>query len=93
MRAMEGQRQLEIRTWREDESIVVEIADNGPGIAPEIQQRIYEPFFTTKDVGSGAGIGLDIVYHIVTEEHRGQIRLHSEPGDTRFQIFLPIEPD
>lgn len=89
--AMGGQGQLEVRTWREDESVVVEIADNGPGISPEIQQRIYEPFFTTKDVGRGSGIGLDIVYHIVTEEHRGQIRLHSEPGNTRFQIRLPIE--
>lgn len=91
--AMGGRGRLEVRTWREDDSVVVEIADNGPGIPPEIQQRIYEPFFTTKDVGSGAGIGLDIVYRIITEEHRGQIRLHSEPGNTRFQVWLPIEPD
>lgn len=91
--AMEGQGRLEVRTWREQNSVVVEIADNGPGIPREIQERIYEPFFTTKDVGSGSGIGLDIVYRIITEEHRGQIRLHSEPGETRFQIYLPIQPD
>lgn len=90
--AMGGRGKLDVRTWREDDSIVVEIGDNGPGIPPEIQKRIYEPFFTTKDVGRGTGLGLDIVYHIVRQEHRGEIRLHSEPGSTRFQVFLPLQP-
>lgn len=88
--AMGGRGQLQMRTWREEDSLVVEIADDGPGIPPEIQQRIYEPFFTTKDVGRGTGLGLDTVYRIVTQEHRGEIRLQSEPGNTRFRIYLPI---
>jgi signal transduction histidine kinase len=89
--AMGERGKLEVRTWREDDSIVVEIADNGPGIPPEIQKRIYEPFFTTKDVGRGTGLGLDIVYHIVRQEHRGEIRLQTEPGNTRFQVYLPLQ--
>ncbi len=89
--AMNGQGKITIRTWREDDMIVVEIADNGPGIPPELQPRIYEPFFTTKDVGQGTGLGLDTVYHIITQEHHGEIRLSSQPGDTRFQVFLPAE--
>lgn len=87
--AMEGKGQLTVRTQAEDGWVVVEILDDGPGIPPEIQPRIYEPFFTTKDVGRGTGLGLDIVYRIVTQEHKGRIRLDSEPGNTRFQIYLP----
>ena len=89
--AMEGEGHLELRTWREEDGVVVEIVDDGPGIPPEIQPRIFEPFFTTKDVGRGAGLGLDTVYRIVTQEHRGEIRLYSEPGNTRFQICLPLQ--
>lgn len=87
--AMNGQGELEVSTWLDDEMVVVEIADNGPGIPKEIQPRIYEPFFTTKDVGQGTGLGLETVYHIVTQEHQGEIRLESEPGNTRFRIYLP----
>lgn len=87
--AMGGKGRLHVRTWRDEDSIVVEIADNGPGIPAEIQPRIYEPFFTTKDVGRGTGLGLDTVYRIVTQEHHGEIRLLSKPGETRFQIYLP----
>lgn len=87
--AMNGEGLLRLRTWRDEDRVVVEIGDNGPGIPEDIRHRIYEPFFTTKDVSRGVGLGLDTVYHIVTQEHHGEIRLSSQPGDTRFQILLP----
>ncbi|MBW4595650.1 MAG: cyclic nucleotide-binding domain-containing protein [Brasilonema angustatum HA4187-MV1] len=87
--AMGGQGQIWIRTEGENSCVLVEITDNGPGIPPEIQQRIFEPFFTTKGVGEGTGLGLVITYRIV-EKHKGDIRLCSEPGKTRFQVVLPI---
>ncbi len=88
---MGGEGTLTIRTRRERECVAVEIADTGPGIAPEVQRRIFEPFFTTKDVGQGTGLGLDISYRIVVRRHHGDIRVQSEPGDTRFVVLLPIE--
>ncbi|QMS86246.1 cyclic nucleotide-binding domain-containing protein (plasmid) [Nostoc edaphicum CCNP1411] len=88
--AMDGQGQIRVRTAREEECILVEIADNGPGIPLEIQSRIFEPFFTTKDIGKGTGLGLDIVRRIVVGQHKGSIRIFSHPGDTRFQVRLPI---
>lgn len=88
--AMDEQGQLTIRTWREGDFICVEIADNGSGIPPEIQSRIFEPFFTTKGVGKGTGLGLDIAYRIVVTNHHGTLQTTSRPGDTRFQICLPL---
>ncbi len=70
--------------------MLVEIGDTGPGIPPEIQQRIFEPFFTTKPVGEGTGLGLDIAWRIVVNKHHGDLRVESVPGDTRFQVRLPI---
>ncbi len=69
--------------------VLVEVEDNGPGIPPEIGGRIFEPFFTTKPVGEGTGLGLDIVRRIVTKQHRGSIRVASEPGRTVFSVWLP----
>ncbi|MDM8530454.1 ATP-binding protein [Anaerolineales bacterium HSG25] len=69
--------------------VMVTIADNGPGISPEIQSRIFKPFFTTKPVGVGSGLGLDIVQKIV-DKHHGKIEVESEPGRTVFDIYLPI---
>ena len=89
--AMDGKGTLTIRTGRERDCVLVEIADTGSGIEPELQRRIFEPFFTTKDVGSGTGLGLDISYRIVVRRHHGDIRVESTPGDTRFQVLLPIE--
>jgi signal transduction histidine kinase len=80
-----------IRTRRENDRILVEIADNGPGIPAELKQRIFEPFFTTKGVGKGTGLGLVTSYRIVAIRHRGDIRVVSEPGSTRFQVSLPID--
>ena len=56
-----------------------------------MQRRIFEPFFTTKDVGHGTGLGLDISYRIVVRRHHGDIRVDSSPGDTRFQVRLPVK--
>jgi signal transduction histidine kinase len=88
--AMAGQGTLTIRTARDGECALVEIGDTGPGIPPELQRRIFEPFFTTKDVGQGTGLGLDISYRIVVKRHHGNIGVESKPGDTRFQVWLPI---
>ena len=66
--------------------LVVEIGDTGPGIARRVRPRIFEPFFTTKPVGEGTGLGLDISYRIVVNKHHGDIRVDSQPGDTRFRV-------
>ena len=88
--ALDGRGHLFVRTAREGDGILVEIGDDGPGIPPDIQARIFEPFFTTKAVGSGTGLGLDTAYRIVVTRHHGDLRVVSEPGDTRFQVRLPI---
>ena len=87
--AMHGKGDLRVRTYRDDGCAVVEIADNGPGISPEVQPHIFEPFFTTKGVGEGTGLGLDTVQRIV-KKHRGNIQVTSKAGDTRFQVWLPL---
>jgi signal transduction histidine kinase len=88
--ALDKNGQIRLRTQRENSSIVVEIIDNGPGIPENVQARIFEPFFTTKDVGKGTGLGLDIVHRIIVNRHRGDIRVSSHPGETRFQVRLPL---
>jgi signal transduction histidine kinase len=91
IQAMGGHGRLTIRTERDgDERLLVTIADDGPGIPPDLQHRIFEPFFTTKPVGQGTGLGLDIAYRIVVGHHSGDLRLESEPGDTRFTVCLPL---
>jgi signal transduction histidine kinase len=93
--AMDGRGTLTVRTRRNgDDRVLVEIADSGPGIPDEIRSRVFEPFFTTKEVGKGTGLGLDIAWRIVVGRHGGEIGLESAPGDTRFQVFLPLrQPD
>ncbi|MGV3516867.1 sensor histidine kinase [Luteitalea sp.] len=88
--AMAEQGTLRVRARREDDAIVVEIGDSGPGIPKDIQRQVFEPFFTTKPQGEGTGLGLDIVRGIA-RRHQGTIRvLHSEPGDTVMQVRLPV---
>ena len=87
--AMHGRGELRVRTYRDDGCAVVEIGDNGPGISQDVQPHIFEPFFTTKAVGEGTGLGLDTVQRIV-KKHRGSIQVSSKPGDTRFQVWLPL---
>ena len=89
--AMDGEGTLTITTSLDGDCILVEIGDTGPGIPAAIQRRIFEPFFTTKDVGHGTGLGLDISYRIVVRRHHGDIRVDSSPGDTRFQVRLPVK--
>jgi len=81
---------ISIRTNCETDHLLVEIADNGTGIPEEVRAHLFDPFFTTKGVGKGTGLGLHTVYRIVVGEHHGDIRVLSEPGDTRFQIRLPL---
>jgi signal transduction histidine kinase len=88
--AMNDEGTLKIRTDCEPRMVLVEIGDTGKGIPPEITDRIFDPFFTTKDVGSGRGLGLDLVFRIV-QKHRGDIRFTSRPGDTNFQVRLPMQ--
>lgn len=87
--AMAGKGKLVIRTFRQEDNVVVEIRDNGPGIPVEIRRHIFEPFFTTKGVGKGTGLGLNTVQRIV-RRHGGDIHVTSSPGDTRFQVWLPL---
>ncbi|MGZ4639406.1 MAG: ATP-binding protein [Actinomycetes bacterium] len=88
--AMDGQGTLTLRTALDGDEVLVEVADTGPGVPEDLRQRIFEPFFTTKPVGEGTGLGLDIAYRIVVQRHRGDLRLESSPGNTRFQVRLPL---
>ncbi len=81
---------LSVRTSREDSCVLVEIGDTGAGVPKQLQAKIFEPFFTTKPVGEGTGLGLDISYRVVTQHHGGDLRVVSVPGDTRFQVRLPL---
>jgi signal transduction histidine kinase len=84
---------LTVRTTAADGNrVLVEFADTGPGVPEDITGRIFEPFFTTKPVGQGTGLGLDISWRIVVNRHHGDLRVESEPGDTRFRVWLPIDP-
>lgn len=87
--ALQGKGTLRIITRNENNFIMVEIADNGPGIPADVLPRIFDPFFTTKKVGEGTGLGLDITYRIVNQ-HGGTIEVRSKPGETRFIVRLPV---
>src|SRR5580658_5391113 len=87
--AMQGKGELRIRTARELDRLLIEIGDNGPGIPAEVRERLFEPFFTSKGVGQGTGLGLETASRIV-RGHGGEITVESAPGDTRFQIRLPF---
>ncbi|MGH9053142.1 MAG: sensor histidine kinase, partial [Acidimicrobiia bacterium] len=80
---------LTLRTRSEKGMVVVEVIDDGPGIPPEIQGRIFDAFFTTKPQGQGTGIGLNTTYKMVTR-HGGDIRVSSQPGETTFRVALPL---
>lgn len=88
--AMNGNGKLTVRTARENDFVLVEIADNGVGIPPEALSRIFDPFFTTKGVGEGTGLGLDVVSRII-KNVGGQISVTSVPGNTRFQVRIPVQ--
>ena len=86
----EGAGHVRIRTSCERDRVLVEITDDGPGILEGDLGRIFEPFFTTKGVGEGTGLGLDVSYRIVVGRHGGDIHVASSPGETRFEVRLPV---
>jgi len=88
--AIAGQGELTLRAFTAKSVVTVEVIDDGPGIPPEIQPRIFEPFYTTKAPGVGTGLGLHIAYNIVVHKHRGQLQVASKPGETCLRVVLPI---
>lgn len=88
--AVNGQGEIRIRTCRDDDHVLVEIHDNGPGIPEHVREHLFEPFFTTKGVGKGTGLGLIISYRIVADRHHGEIEFESKPGHTVFLTRLPM---
>jgi signal transduction histidine kinase len=80
---------LTLRTQTQGQRVCVEVSDDGPGVPDDIKERVFDAFFTTKPVGHGTGLGLDIAQRIVVRNH-GEVRLESRPGDTRFQVLLPV---
>jgi signal transduction histidine kinase len=88
--AMDGGGTLRLSTRLEDDTVVVEIGDTGPGMVPEVANRAFEAFYTTKDVGRGTGLGLDIARRIVVERHDGEITIDSHPGGTVLRVRLPL---
>jgi signal transduction histidine kinase len=89
--APEGGR-IRIEAVQDDGAVSVRIIDNGGGIPEEIRNKIFEPFYTTKPVGEGTGLGLDIVQRIVSQQHAGQVTVDSKPGETIFTVTLPLHP-
>src|SRR5207302_589090 len=90
--AVETSRTIVVRTAASEEDVRLEVADSGPGIAPEIRAKIFDPFFTTKPEGVGTGLGLSICYGIA-REHGGRIWVESEPGqEARVAVTLPRDP-
>jgi signal transduction histidine kinase len=91
LQAMDGHGNLTLRTSHAgDDSIEVQICDDGPGVPEDLIERIFTPFFTTKPFGEGTGLGLDLAWRIIVEKHHGTLRVESKPGDTRFIIVLPL---
>ena len=88
--AMTGHGRLTLRTRRDGGHAVVEVEDDGPGIAPEVLPRIWEAFFTTKPAGEGSGLGLDNTRRIVERRHRGGVEVDTGPGGTVFRVRLPL---
>ncbi|MFI7505155.1 sensor histidine kinase, partial [Streptomyces sp. NPDC049687] len=90
IKSADGEGTLTVRTAVVHDRLLVEFRDTGPGVPAEIRDRIFDPFFTTKPVGEGTGLGLDISWRIVVNKHHGDLKVESVPGDTRFQVLLPL---
>lgn len=89
IQAMESGGTLTIAIRKAEEYVEVSITDTGLGIPPEVQQKIFDAFFTTKPAGEGSGLGLHICKKIL-DKHQGQIKMESNPGHTQFSVCLPI---
>ena len=90
--AMDGAGTLRVATRADGNEVVVEIGDTGPGMSPQVAARAFDAFYTTKDVGKGTGLGLDIAQRIVVERHGGTISIDSRPGETVLRVRLPLRP-
>jgi signal transduction histidine kinase len=90
--AMDGRGRLRLSTRADGDDVVVEIGDTGPGMPPEVAARAFEAFYTTKDVGKGTGLGLDIARRIIVERHGGTISIDSRPGETVLRVRIPVRP-
>lgn len=90
LHAMGGSGELVLATRRDGDYVIVEVIDSGHGIPLALHSEIWKPFFTTKPVGEGTGLGLHLVYNVVVHEHRGRIEFDSRPGRTCFRVKLPI---
>lgn len=89
--AIDTQGEIHIKTWAENDNVLVAIADSGCGMPPEVINRIFEPFFTTKEVGKGTRLGLSISYEII-KKHGGEIKVDSKTGEgTTFTVKIPAE--
>ena len=88
--AMDGPGTLRLTTRAEEGFVAVEVSDTGRGMPPQVADRAFEAFFTTKGVGQGVGLGLDIAQRIVVERHGGTISIDSSPGETVLRVRLPI---
>ena len=72
------------------DSVEIRIRDNGSGIPPEVKEKMFNPFFTTKPAGEGTGLGLSLSYDIVVKQHGGSIEVDTQPGEfTEFKVILP----
>ncbi|MFD4138620.1 ATP-binding protein [Streptomyces sp. NPDC058572] len=89
--AMDGRGVLTLRTCFQGTCMTVEIGDTGCGIPADALSRIFEPFYTTKDVGKGTGLGLHLSYRIVTQRHEGSMTARSAPGDTWMTVRIPVK--
>jgi signal transduction histidine kinase len=81
---------ITITTRRDGDRVLVDVADDGSGIAPEIRERVFDSFVTTKDIGQGTGLGLATARRIVVDRHDGALTFDSRPGETVFHVTLPL---
>ncbi|TWP37412.1 sensor histidine kinase [Leekyejoonella antrihumi] len=90
--AMDGAGTLRVSTRGAGGAVIVEIGDTGPGMTPRVADRAFEAFYTTKEVGRGTGLGLDIARRIVVQRHGGTIDIATGPDGTTMRVSLPIRP-
>ncbi len=90
--AMGGAGTLRVTTRADGDKVAVEIGDTGPGVSPQVAAQAFDAFYTTKDVGKGTGLGLDIARRIVVERHAGTIDFDSRPGETVLRVTIPVRP-
>ncbi len=90
--AMNGAGTLRLATRAEQDEVVIEVGDTGPGMPPQVAARAFEAFYSTKDIGKGTGLGLDIAQRIIVERHGGTIAIESRPGETVLRVRIPARP-